>query len=88
MATPVKEIQYRRLNTEKSLCISDRANSQHLALADSSPSVRCFYSVVGVLRRIMGDAGHYFSVSHPIASKFVSDQSIGWASLPLEQFAK
>ena len=85
MAAPIEQVQYGRLNTEKPLCVSGRPKSQHLSLSDSGAAVRCFDSIVCVLRRIVGDACSLRPMRNAIAAQLVRDKPIRRPLLLFEQ---
>ena len=85
MAAPIEQVQYGRLNTEKPLCVSGRPKSQHLSLSDSGAAVRCFDSIVCVLRRIVGDACYLRPMRDAIAAQLVRDKPIRRPLLLFEQ---
>ena len=84
MAAPIEQVQYGRLNTEKPLRVSGRPKSQ-LSLSDSGAAVRCFDSIVRVLRRIVGDACYLRPMRDAIAAQLVRDQPIRRPLLLFEQ---
>ena len=89
MAATIEQVQYGRLNSEKPLCVSGRSKSQHLSLSlslsDSGAAVRCFDSIVCVLRRIVGDACYFRPMRDAIAAQLVRDKPIRRPLLLFEQ---
>ena len=89
MAATIEQVQYGRLNSEKPLCVSGRSKSQHLSLSlslsDSGAAVRCFDSIVCVLRRIVGDACYLRPMRDAIAAQLVRDKPIRRPLLLFEQ---
>ncbi|MFT5394703.1 MAG: hypothetical protein ACI8PT_004914 [Gammaproteobacteria bacterium] len=76
MTTPVEQIHYRRLNTELSLRISHRAKSQQLPFSEPSAAVRRFDTVIRILAGIVWNTRYFLAMRKPIASEFVSGQSV------------
>ena len=67
------------------MCVSGRPKLQHLSLSDSGAAVRCFDSIVCVLRRIVGDACYLRPMRDAIAAQLVRDQPIRRPLLLFEQ---
>ena len=85
MAAPIEQVQYGHLNTEHPLCVSGRPKSQHRPLSDSGAAVRCFDSIVCVLRRIVRDTCYLRPMRDAIAAQLVRDKPIRRPLLRFEQ---
>jgi len=83
-----KEIVNRAVDPEKSLKVSHRLESTHLAFLFPGGLVGEFNSVVLVLPGSMGDGWENLSVRSRIASELVRNELQRWPLLALQDLAK